>query len=332
MSALQTTESTNHRATEEYTEPYFCIYDKGRDGMATTVLHSEGTPKVMQKGKSLSYLKTTIRTLRKSQGLKDVPFYWKKDVAADPSWQDYSNPGETARNNLQKKVETFPINERFGMVTQVVDMMAKGIHSAAVITGQGGTGKSHTVFEALDNTGIEYVKVSGHVALSGLYEILYHNRGKDGFVVFDDTDSIFANETTVNWLKAVLDTTLKRTVSWESTYPENTLNLPRSFDFDGRVLFISNRIMDRIPQAIRSRSMVLSLDMTPDEIVDRMRHIAPLMREFNNMRAGMITETIDYLDDVKFQLKDVSLRTLIKALRFRQSGAENWQKLIRFAT
>ena len=308
----------------------FILYDRGADGMATAVLKDGDEVKVILKEKNLSELSKAVGPFKKANGYWGYPQKVMKGQAADPSWKDSGNPGETVKAESVDSIHTFSINRRFEMTQKIVQLMVKGYHSAAIVTGQGGTGKSYTVFSTLDTTGIEYERISGHVAMSGLYEVLHRNKSKDSFVVFDDADSVFANETTINWLKAVLDTTQNRVVSWESSYPVDKLDLERSFEFQGKVLFISNRTMDKIPQSIRSRSMLLSLDFTTSEMLERMRFIAPKLQEFDNVSEGVKEETIQYLNEVKVTLKDFSLRTLIKALRFRQAEEEDWKDLVRF--
>ena len=308
----------------------FILYDRGADGMATAVLQDGDEVMVILKEKNLSELSKAVGPFKKANGYWGYPQKVMKGQAADPSWKDSGNPGETVKAESVDSIHTFSINRRFEMTQKIVQLMVKGYHSAAIVTGQGGTGKSYTVFSTLDTTGIEYERISGHVAMSGLYEVLHRNKDEDSFVVFDDADSVFANETTINWLKAVLDTTQNRVVSWESSYPVDKLDLPRSFSYEGKILFITNRTINKIPQSILSRSTILNLEFTQEELIERMRFIAPKMYEFRDMDSEIVKETIDFLDLYKNNFKDLSLRSLIKALRFRASGEEDWQDLVRF--
>ena len=49
----------------------------------------------------------------------------------------------------------FPINQRFGFVESVVSMVAKGVQASAVITGEGGLGKTFTVLKVLKEEGFQ---------------------------------------------------------------------------------------------------------------------------------------------------------------------------------
>jgi DNA replication protein DnaC len=56
-------------------------------------------------------------------------------------------------NNATQKVSEFGINKRFEFVEQMVGMVSKKTIASAIITGQGGLGKTHTVLGALNKSG-----------------------------------------------------------------------------------------------------------------------------------------------------------------------------------
>ena len=49
----------------------------------------------------------------------------------------------------------FTINERFGFLSDMVTMLAKGDQASVVVTGPGGLGKSHTISAALVKSGFK---------------------------------------------------------------------------------------------------------------------------------------------------------------------------------
>lgn len=159
----------------------------------------------------------------------------------------------------------------------------------------------------------EVFTIKGSMSAPGLYKTLYKARN-GGLVLIDDCDSIFGNEDCLNYLKAVLDTSDVRTVSCEKearyvydvTTVEDILEnmekeedgeevesdesfqkriddkrfkltvgrAPNRFDFDGRVIFITNKDLLKLANAgtaisehiapIVSRSLYLDLDMDSD--------------------------------------------------------------------
>jgi hypothetical protein len=149
----------------------------------------------------------------------------------------------------------FTINERFGFVTDMVAMLASGAQASVVVTGPGGLGKSFTVTKALADCGMTDVSlledfavgtvlktaktfrvIKGYSTPKGLYRTLYEN--KDGVIVFDDCDSVLKDPVSLNLLKGALDSYSRRIISWRADIRDE--DLPTSFEFKGRVVFISN--------------------------------------------------------------------------------------------
>jgi hypothetical protein len=76
------------------------------------------------------------------------------------------------------------------------------------------------------------------------------------------------------------------------------------------VIFLSNRPLSKIPQAIQSRSPILNLDMTNTELCDHVRSIAHAM-----LPALTTTQRLDLIDFIQLHadtFKDLSIRTFIK--------------------
>jgi len=107
----------------------------------------------------------------------------------------------------------FTINQRFGFVTDMVNMVAQGTQASVVICGPGGLGKSHTVMSALKAKGFQditladegavkarksYTVVKGYSTAKGLYRLLWEN--KDGVLVFDDCDSVLKDPVSLSLL------------------------------------------------------------------------------------------------------------------------------------
>ena len=178
----------------------------------------------------------------------------------------------------------FSINERFGFVSDMVNMLARGDQASVVVTGPGGLGKSHTVTQALTKAGFKDISVldenfevgsrlnmrkaftviKGYSTPKGLYRLLYEN--KDGVLVFDDCDSVLKDPVSLNLLKGALDSYSKRIISWRADLKDD--DLPQSFEFKGRVVFISNLSSDTLDQAIISRSMAVDLSMTTEQKIE----------------------------------------------------------------
>jgi len=235
----------------------------------------------------------------------------------------------------------FDINTRFSFVEKLVTMVASKVQASAVITGEGGLGKTFTVRKTLADMGLEdmtaileeaedgdvidnaYVTIKGFSTAKGLYRTLYEQNGK--VIVFDDCDSILKDPVALNILKGALDSYDRRYISWNAEMKESD-DLPRSFEFTGQIIFISNMDSDKIDQAVRSRSMMIDLSMTEDQKIDRMEHIALAGNFLPEYDADIKTDALNLLREIKDDCKEISLRTLIAVSKIRASN-KDWKDL-----
>jgi hypothetical protein len=238
----------------------------------------------------------------------------------------------------------FSINQRFGFVTDMVNMVAQGDQASVIICGPGGLGKSHTVMTALKNKGFAditlvdedeqevnskraYTVIKGYSTAKGLYRALWEN--KDGVLVFDDCDSVLKDPVSVSLLKSALDSYSRRIITWRADFKDD--ELPNSFLFKGRVVFISNMSSQAMDQAIITRSLCVDLSMTTEQKVERMQHLignADFMPEYDVRHKQ---EAMQLIATVQDTVKELSLRTLIQCTKIRKANSLNWAELAEYA-
>ena len=267
--------------------------------------------------------------------------YLKQKVAKMSTSVSFASaPVEQEEENTALR---FPINQRFNFVERLVKMVASGKTASALITGEGGLGKSHTVIKALEAAGLDnisgidldgaeapagsFVVVKGYSTAKGLYRTLYENR--NSIIVFDDCDSILKDDDAVNLLKGALDSYDVRIISWNTTRPDE--ELPRSFQFTGGVVFISNRPMNKIDQALRTRSMCVDLTMTMDQKLDRMEVIMAGNDFLPMVSMSHKRDALNLIRELKDQAREVSLRTLITVARIRAENDADWADLATYS-
>lgn len=251
---------------------------------------------------------------------------------------------EIAGTVKEVKSDRFCINQRFSFVEKLISMVASGVQPSAVITGQGGLGKTYTVMKTLVNAGYVdgstladfevgaavnrsklFVTVKGYSTAKGLFRTLYENNGS--VIVFDDCDSVLKDPVALNLLKGALDSYGKRVISWNADMKDE--DLPRSFDFTGKVVFISNKAQNDIDQAIRSRSMMIDLAMTLDQKIDRMEFIAKSEEFMPEYSIEVKTDAMSLIKALKNDCKEISLRTLISVSKIRASNTD-WKDLAEY--
>ena len=239
----------------------------------------------------------------------------------------------------------FSINERFGFVTDMVTMLANNAQASVVVTGPGGLGKSYTVSKALESNGFKDITtlealeigarintsksfriIKGYSTPKGLYRLLYEN--KDGVLVFDDCDSVLKDPVSLNLLKGALDSYSRRIISWRADIRDE--DLPTSFEFKGRVVFISNLSSSQIDQAIITRSMAVDLSMTTAQKIERMRHIMESGEFMPEAQVEHKRDALGLIDRLKDSVKELSLRTLIQVVKIRANAGIKWSDLAEY--
>jgi len=279
-----------------------------------------------------------VTTSKSGRGLEEVvEFHYRKITGVKAP---YSMIVGTTKLE-EPKQDRFDINQRFSFVEKLVNMVAAGVQPSAVITGSGGLGKTYTVTKTLESAGYKDMSdlsdfqvgavvrkskcfsfVKGYSTAKGLYRTLFENN--KSVIIFDDCDAVLKDPVALNLLKGALDSHGKRVISWNADFKDE--DLPRSFNFEGRVIFISNLSQDKIDQAIRSRSMMIDLSMTTDQKIARMEHIAmseEFLPEYSKVQKQ---DALSLIREIKDEVTEISLRTLISVTKIRASN-DDWKDL-----
>ena len=277
---------------------------------------------------------TTYKTSKKDY----IEYMYKKITGVKKTFSEITGDVK------EVKSDRFCINQRFSFVEKLISMVASGVQPSAVITGQGGLGKTYTVTKTLVNAGYKdastladfqvgqtvqrsklFVTIKGYSTAKGLFRTLFENNGS--VIVFDDCDSVLKDPVALNLLKGALDSYGKRIISWNADMKDE--DLPRSFDFTGKVVFISNKAQNDIDQAIRSRSMMIDLAMTLDQKIDRMDFISKSAEFMPEYSTEVKTDAMNLIRELKDDAKDISLRTLISVSKIRASN-KDWKDLAEY--
>jgi len=238
------------------------------------------------------------------------------------------------------------LEERFS----VMSILTKGVvHRnvrALTITGAPGVGKTYTVesilHDAKEMQNINYEIVRGTLSALNLYMLAYKFRNEGDVIVLDDADSIFHDEEALNILKGMCDSSATRRISYmKEAWQLAEADIPKSFEFSGSIIFISNLDFQRFVdeqgmnknaqhfEALMSRSMYLDLRLhSRSEIGVWVEHIAKSTRIF--AREGLTEEqgeqVLSFLRKYRDGLRELSIRTLLKTSQLVKTD-ENWERL-----
>jgi hypothetical protein len=240
------------------------------------------------------------------------------------------------------------IRTRFQILDEMTKAATTGDIRAMIVSGPPGVGKSYGVekiveqaclFDKLSGKRLRAEVVKGSATPIGLYQTLYKYSDKNCMLVFDDCDSILVDDVALNLLKGALDSGSKRKISWLSESSSlRREGIPDSFNFNGSIIFITNLKFDKMKSqklkdhldALQSRChyLDLTLDTMRDKIL-RIKQIAADGALFENMDLDKEAETevIEFLEEHKNSLREVSLRMAIKIAQLRKSFALRWKEM-----
>tara|TARA_B100000212_G_scaffold47571_1_gene30699 strand:+ start:3065 stop:4063 length:999 start_codon:yes stop_codon:yes gene_type:complete len=238
------------------------------------------------------------------------------------------------------------LRDRFDMLEDMTRACKKGDVKAMIVSGPPGVGKSfgvekvlgkHDTIAALSDKPARYQVVKGAMSPIGLYCKLFNYADKDNVLVFDDCDSIFTDELSLNILKAALDSKKTRTIHWNTdSFKLRNEGVPDSFEFKGSAIFITNLKFDKAKGKIREHLMALEsrchyIDLTIDTDREKMLRIKQITRDgmLNEYKLGddIVQEIIDFVDINKNRLRELSLRTVLKVADLAKAFPTKWEAM-----
>ena len=257
---------------------------------------------------------------------------------------------DSSNNESQESDESIiaRIEDSFSILEEVARGVAQGQVRSLIVSGAPGIGKSAGIIKILDHeslvNNVSYNKISGGIVSAyQLYQVLFENQEPNSVLVLDDSDQILYNDACINLLKAALESgNSPRMISYHSDSVLD-LGLPKSFEFQGRFIMISNvdfqKIIDKDKNSIAKhlaalcdRSLYLSLKLhTRREIWCRIKNMVEshgLLAEYNFSKK-QIEELLIYINENQEEFRSLSLRTVLQLAQFAKLNPTKWKKLSR---
>ena len=239
------------------------------------------------------------------------------------------------------------LRERFQILEDMTRACKKGDVRAMIVTGPPGVGKSfgvekvlgkHDMIATLSEKALKYQVVKGAMSAIGLYCKLFNYADKDNVLVFDDCDSILQEDLSLNILKAALDSKKTRRIHWNTdSFKLRNEGVPDSFEFKGSAIFITNIKFENVKSkkmrdhlaAIESRCHYI--DLTIDSEREKMLRIKQIVSD-GMLKSHMLDEetherVVDFIDINKKNLRELSLRTVLKVADLAKAFPNNWEAM-----
>ena len=239
------------------------------------------------------------------------------------------------------------LRERFEMLEDMTKATKRGDVRAMIVSGPPGVGKSHGVEKVLGKHELiaqlgdrpaKYEVVKGAMSAIGLYCKLYKHADKDNVLVFDDCDSVFSDELSLNILKAALDSKKNRKICWNTdSFKLRNEGVPDSFNFQGSAIFITNIKFDNVKskkmrdhlEALESRCHYI--DLTIDTDREKMLRIKQITKDgmLDDYKLGehVVDDIVDYMESNKTKLRELSLRTVLKIADLAKAFPQKWEAM-----
>lgn len=242
------------------------------------------------------------------------------------------------------------IAARFEILDQMAAACINGDIRAMIVTGPPGVGKSFGVetqlekasmFDKIAGVRLKYEVVKGAMTALGLYANLYKYSDPKNVLVFDDCDSVFTDELSLNILKGALDTGKKRRICWNSdSRMLKDEGIPNAFDFKGSAIFITNikfssvrskKLQEHL-SALQSRCHFL--DLTINTQRDKMLRIRQVHRDAQDglfadycFTKGEDEKILKFMEENGAMLSELSMRMAIKLADLVKLSPKNWKAL-----
>ena len=234
------------------------------------------------------------------------------------------------------------IEDRFKILEEITAGVASDNVRSLIVSGAPGMGKSVGIQNVLDNNDdLEYNKVSGSIASAfQLYQLLFDNAEHHNVLILDDCDSLLFDGDCVNLLKAALESGDRPRIVNYNSESVVKLGMPKSFEFNGRVIFITNldfqQIIDKDRGAAKhiaalvDRSLYLDLSMhTRREIwcrIETMVRKHKMLRSFG-LDSELVELLLEYVKERRDDFRRLSLRTVVQLAQFAKTSPDGWRRM-----
>jgi hypothetical protein len=277
----------------------------------------------------------------------------------DPNGNGFINQSRSARyqhlpdydqNESDEDIER-KLNERFEIMRLMTQDAIAGKVRAMIASGPGGVGKTFTIDEELekwDPDGENYTSSRGYMRATGLYKMLWKHRAHGDLVKLDDMDSVFYDDTSLNFIKIACDTTQRRVITYAAetflTDEETGDPIPRNFEYNGTMMFITNLDFDQMIDKNNKLTPHLEALVTRSHYIDLMMKTKRdyLIRVFQVARQGLFdqieggltqeeeNDVLEFIDQHYRNLRECSLRMALKIGNLRKGAdpdaAISWQR------
>jgi hypothetical protein len=159
------------------------------------------------------------------------------------------------------------LRHKHAHIENAVVSLAEGLDTALFLWGEGGTGKSYTCNQKLNDLQASYILHNSRLTGRGLVDAL--EAAPTAIHWIEDAETLLSDKNAIGVLRSACWSQSKakpkvRQITWTAH------RVHKRFDFTGAILVVSNAsLVDSVPEirALRTRVKVLRIDVSPFEVL-----------------------------------------------------------------
>ena len=258
-----------------------------------------------------------IKRFLLERGLTNKTFRKRKKGSLERQIED-----PILQSQLEDIAEGISWQEKFEFLRGMITQLYNGKIQSIYLYGMPGSGKSYETIQTLDNLGATYSTFSGAGGPDEFVQILYNHREDEILVLDDFSDKLLKNQEMVNILKAALQNDPVRTITYAKV-PKKGLDFPPQFKFSSGIIFISNYA--KLDPAIASRSMVLEITFSNEEVIEK---ITSTLKNYRpDVPMAKKQEALEYARELAPGVKVIDYRMIDNIIVAMDISPDNWKRM-----
>jgi len=258
--------------------------------------------------------------------------HWRKEVQASTTFETYIN----SRLFIGQK-EDEPAFLIYNKLVSYIKNVVLGKAASLIICGPPGMSKTYIVRRVLHFTkkkpGSQYLIEKGSSATArDVYFMLFKARKK--LLILDDFDTPLKDADMVNFLKAVTDTYEKRIISMprekviSSGQQQEMIDAPEKFEFEGKLIIITNLKKNQINSALLSRSPAIEINFDTKTVLSSIEKMLKFTSP--SIEMSLKKEVYNYIVDLYKKDKSIKVdfRTFQSCIDARVGVPEDWKNVV----